>query len=137
MKFNNNTIKIANTYVSITDYLLQKIKIHWCKKNIQYSMLYHFDFKPQFNWHLETINIAGIYVGKWCIYNPFIELIKVGINSQHAILSLHKKKRFMKNHFQVILPTFISASLVVLYFLGAWCIDDRYIWHYITYLKNI
>ena len=71
--------------------------------------------------------ISEVYVSKWCIYNPCIELSKGGSNSQHSMLDFHKETPpHEKNKFQVILPTFMLASLKILYGFGAWCIYGRF-----------
>ena len=60
------------------------------------------------------INTANIYVIRWCIFHPAIELCLCGNNSQHSLLAFQKEnKAELKNKFQGILPTFILASLVI------------------------
>ena len=39
IQFNNNMMKIADIYVSITGYFFLQINIHQCRKNIQHYML--------------------------------------------------------------------------------------------------
>ena len=53
------------------------------------------------------------------IYNPFIELSKVFINSKHSILYFRKEDTVsQKNKIQGTLPTYMLSYLVNIYILA-------------------
>ena len=57
-------------------------------------------------------NIADIYVSRFCIYEPFIDLVKGLNNIQNSVLAFHMEI-LLRNKFQGIFPTFMLASLVI------------------------
>ena len=76
------------------------------------------------NWHLQTKK-GNIYVSRWCIYNPFVEMIKGGSNIQHPTLGFNKENTASWKNCEGILTTFILEYLIILYSSGDWCIDGR------------
>ena len=60
-------------------------------------------------------NISDIYVSRWCLYKPSIELSKGGINSQHPMLYFHNKtplhdKIIYKEYCQIYVSTFVNSQ---------------------------
>ena len=123
--FNNNMIKIADIYGSTTQSLLHYIDINWCRKHSITLYVRSSLFKLQSNWNLQTRNICVIYVTRWYIYNPSIELSKGGSNIQHSIIAFYKKITVSQNNkCQVIFPAFMLLSLVFIYSFGAGCTKE-------------
>ena len=117
-------MKIADIYVSISEYLLRDIDFNWWRGNIQLSMLdlpvfndiliytYYHEIFPTFLW------ANGVYI--ICL----LSLVKVEVMS-NIQCQLSTSKTLLQNKTPKILQ--MLASLVILNIFGAWCRYWRYI----------